>query len=245
MSPHTHTHTALEPSVHVSFISSMATRALLADAAALYQKRHPQVRIHLESMGGVDAAKRICAGQVWDGVVLAHPAICTLRDGGHLRAGSQVDLVQSAVAVAVPQGHALPNISDAAALRQAVLAAPSVGYSTGPSGTQLGLLFERWGIAQQVAARLVQAPPGVPVAALVATGEVAMGFQQLSEIQGAAGIQLVGELPADAQIMTTFTGAATALGHNAHWVQDILQFWQSTDCAQLQQMHGMRGCVHA
>lgn len=229
----------------VSFISSMATRALLTDAAALYQSHNPQVRIHLSSVGGVDAAKRICEGEIWDGVVLARTAIDALHDGGHLLAHSRQDVVQSAVAVAVPLGHALPDISNQEALRKAILDAPSLGYSTGPSGTQLGLLFERWGIAQQVAARLVQAPPGVPVAALVARGEVAMGFQQLSEIQGAQGIQLVGELPPDAQIITTFTGAATALGHNAKCVQDILQFWRSTACANLRQTHGMRGCVDA
>ena len=59
-------------------------------------------------------------------------------------------------------------------------AAASIGYSTGPSGIALKRLFERWGIADEIEQRLVQAPPGVPVGTLVARGEVELGFQQLS-----------------------------------------------------------------
>ena len=69
-----------------------------------------------------------------------------------------------------------------------MLAAPTVGYSTGPSGVALIQLFERWGIAEGSAGRLVQAPPGVPVGALVARGEVALGFQQLTELMHLQGI---------------------------------------------------------
>ena len=59
-----------------------------------------------------------------------------------------------------------------AALREAVLAARTIGYSTGPSGQHLLKVFERWGIAQAVAPRIVQAPPGVPVGQLIAEGAV-------------------------------------------------------------------------
>ena len=79
-------------------------------------------------------------------------------------------------------------------MRRAVLAARSLSYSTGPSGVA-PRLFERWGIAQRNCARIVQAPPGVPVGTLVARGEVELGFQQLSELLHVPGITLAGPLP--------------------------------------------------
>lgn len=87
-------------------------------------------------------------------------AIDKLIASGHAMAQSKVDWVRSSTAVAVPAGASLPDIGSEAALQTAVLAAPSIGYSTGPSGTALLALFQRWGIAEQLQPRLVQASPG-------------------------------------------------------------------------------------
>lgn len=149
-------------------ISSMATRLVLADLVDAFAQRSGD-RADIESVGGVDAAKRVQAGEAFDVVILASDAIDKLIAGGHLQAGSRVDLVRSGVAAAVRAGAPVPDISSEDALRQAVLAARTLSYSTGPSGVALQKLFERWGIAEQIAPRIVQAPPGVPVGALVAT----------------------------------------------------------------------------
>ncbi len=101
---------------------------------------------------------------------------------GCLAPGTKVDLVRSGTSVAVPAGAALPDIASEEAVRQAVLAAPSISYSTGPSGVALASLFERWGISAQVQGKVVTPPPGTPVGSLVARGQVALGFQQLSEL---------------------------------------------------------------
>ena len=220
-------------------ISSMATKPLLADLAALYKAQAPQVEILVESVGGVDAAKRVAAGEAFDGVVLASNAIDQLIAGGHVLAGSRADLVHSGVAVSVPAGAPVPDISTEQALKAAVLAAPSLGYSTGPSGVQLAKQFEAWGIAEQIAPRIVQAPPGVPVGALVARGEVALGFQQLSEMRGVAGITVVGPLPPEVQIITTFSGSVAARCGQPEAMRALLAFWQSAACDALKRQHGM------
>ena len=140
-------------------ISSMATKPLLADLVKLYTAHAHDVQVQVESVGGVDAAKRVHAGEAFDGVVLASDAVDKLIVSGHVLHGSRADLVRSGVAVAVPAGQPLPDISTEAALKAAVLAAPTLGYSTGPSGVQLAKLFEVWGIAEQIAPRIVQAKP--------------------------------------------------------------------------------------
>lgn len=227
------------PQTTLTLISSMATKALLADLVAAFAQQHPDVTVAVTSVGGVDAAKRVVAGEAFDIVALASDAIEKLAASGHVLADSRVDMVHSAVAVAVPAGAPVPDITTEAALKATVLAAPTLGYSTGPSGVQLAALFERWGIAQQIAPRIVTPPPGISVGSLVAKGEVALGFQQLSEMTGVAGIQVIGGLPEAVQIVTTFSAARATVSPQAVAVQAFLAFAASPDTADLKRQHGM------
>ena len=120
----------------ITGISSMATRRLLAELAAAWEQRSGTT-VAIESVGGVDAAKRVQAGEVFDLVVLASDAIERLLASGHVAAGSRVDLARSDVAVAVKEGAARPDIGSEEALRRTLLGARSVACSTGPSGVAL------------------------------------------------------------------------------------------------------------
>ncbi len=226
-------------STPIRMISSMATKSLLADLATLFESQAPQYRVHIESVGGVDAAKRVQAGEAFDGVVLAGNVISNLLNEGKLLPGSRMDLVHSGVAAAVPAGEHVPDISSEEALKQAILNASSIGYSTGPSGVELLKLFERWGISAQIAHKLVQAKPGVPVGTLLAHREVMLGFQQLSEMMGVQGITVLGPLPDAVQITTTFSGGISVTSTQPHAVKELLTFWTSNVTAQSKVRNGM------
>ena len=219
-------------------ISSMATRQVLAELVDGFAQQSG-IHVAIESVGGVDAAKRVQAGEAFDVVILASDAIARLLAAGHLLPGSQVDWVQSGVAVAVPAGAPLPDLRTEDAVRQAVLAARSISVSTGPSGVALTKLFERWGIAEQIAPRMVQAPPGVPVGSLVAKGEVALGFQQLSELLHVQGIQIVGPLPPAIQITTTFSAGIGVQSQQADAARALLAYLASPAAADAKQKQGM------
>lgn len=216
----------------------MATRQLLADLVARYQRDNEQT-LRTESIGGVEVARRIKAGEAVDIVVLAADAIDQLIASGHLVAGSRVDLVHSGVAVAIREGSKPIDITSEQAVKQAVLAARTLSYSTGPSGVHLGRVFERWGIADAIAAKIVQAPPGVPVGSLVARGEVDLGFQQLSELMNLPGIAVLGPLPAAIQIMTTFSGALSSTSTQGDAVRAFLAFAASPATLELKRTNGM------
>ena len=223
----------------LKLISSMATRQLLADLATQW-KRVSGIEVSIESVGGVDAAKRVLAGEAFDGVVLAGDAIDKLITAGCVLASSRVDLVQSSVAVAVKAGDPLPDISTEAAFRNAIVAAPTIGYSTGPSGVALVKLFEKWGLMDELQARIVQAPPGVPVGTLVARGEVALGFQQLSELMGLDGIAVVGTLPESIAITTVFSAGVCAVSNQPQELGRFLSFLASREVADAKLQYGMQ-----
>jgi len=223
----------------ITGISSMATRQFLAEAVAAWQER-AGAAVAIDSVGGVDAAKRVQAGEAFDVVILAADAIGKLAAAGRVVDGSVTDLVRSGVAIAVPRGAARPDIGSEEALRRAVLAAPTVGYSTGPSGVALQQLFARWGIAEAIQSRLVQAPPGVAVGSLVARGEVALGFQQLSELMHLDGIEVVGSMPPELAIVTTFTGAVCSASTQPDAARALLDFIRSPAADEARRRNGMQ-----
>ena len=212
---------------------------LLAELAAQWHQADGIAAV-IESVGGLDAAKRVQAGEAFDGVVLAREAIDKLIASGHVVSSSRVDLVSSSVAVAVKAGMPLPDISSEAALRSAVLAAPTIGSSTGPSGVAIIALFERWGLTQTLQSRIVQTPPGVPVGTLVARGELALGFQQLSELMHLPGISVVGTLPEPVGITTIFSIAACATVNNRDELIHFTAFMASSNAAEVKLKHGMQ-----
>jgi molybdate transport system substrate-binding protein len=226
----------MPPSVPLLMLSSMATRELLKELAT----RHTQAGgspVDAQAAGGVDVARRVRAGEAVDVVVLASNVIDELIAEGHL-AGPRVDVVRSGIGIAVREGAPAPPVQTEAQLRAAVLAARTLSYSTGPSGTWLQRMFERWGVIDSLRERIVIPPPGTPVASLVAQGKVELGFQQLSELLGVAGVTVLGPLPPEIQSMTVFSGAVRASPATAA-AQALLSFLAAPEHAGLKRSRGM------
>jgi molybdate transport system substrate-binding protein len=219
-------------------ISSMATRNVLTELAGAYERSSGQ-RVVIESVGGVAAVQRIQDGESFDIVVLADDAINRLAAAGRVQRGSRIGMARSGIALAVTAGALRPEIGDEASVRDAVLAARGIGYSTGPSGSYLTRLFERWGIAETIAPRMVQAPPGVPVGALVARGDVELGFQQLSELMHLPGIDVIGLLPPDIQLITVFSAAICTVSTQIEAAKALLAFLASPEADSVKLAHGM------
>ena len=218
-------------------ISSMATRLILGELARRYEAK-VGIAVDVRSMGGVDAAGLIRAGEAVDMVVLASNVMAKLQDEGHVRPGSVQGFTRSGMAIAARAGAERPDISSEDAVRRAVLAAPRVGYSTGPSGDHLLSLCARWGMPAD-SERLVKAPPGVPVGKLVADGDVDLGFQQLSELIHVQGLQVVGPLPAEIQAVTIFSAGVCVRSDRPAETEAMIAFLASPEADATKREQGM------
>jgi molybdate transport system substrate-binding protein len=216
-------------------ITSMAMRDVLSELARDHERLEGPC-VELEAAGGVDVKRRIEQGESFDFVVLARQAIDELATARHVAAGTALDLALSAIAVAVAAGASRPRLATARDVKEAVLAARAVGLSTGPSGKHLREVLRGWGVA---GARVVESPPGVPVAALIARGEVDLGFQQSSELMNAAGIEILGLLPHELQKVTVFAGAVCVASTQPDAARDMLAFCASPQASEAKRRYGM------
>jgi molybdate transport system substrate-binding protein len=170
---------------------------------------------------------RLDRGEAIDVVIMAAPALEDLIHKGKIRADSRVDLVQSKIAMAVKAGAPHPDISTLDAFRRALLAAKSIAYSDSASGVYLSTeLFPKLGIADQIKAkcRKIEA---APVGGVVASGEVDIGFQQISELRPVKGIDIVGELPPGAQRVTIFAAAVPVTSKNPEAAKALIRWLAS------------------
>ena len=178
---------------------------------------------------------RLARGETADVVILDGGSADELAKRGLVRAGTKVDLARSQIGMVVRAGVAKPNIGSVEAFRRMLLAVKSIGYSDSASGTYLSTtLFAKLGVADQVAgkSRKVRGPPsGEPVAAVVARGELEIGFQQVSELIDIPGVTFVGAIPSELQPGFSFAGAITAAAQQPDAARALLRFLASPEAA--------------
>jgi molybdate transport system substrate-binding protein len=153
-------------------------------------------------------ADRIQKGEAADIVISAAPLIDQLQAQGKVVAGSRVIIAKVGVGVFVRKGAVKPDISSADAFKRSMLAARSIAYPDpaggGASGIYVASLLERLGIAAEMKPKTKLLPPTEVLYASVASGDVEIGFNQISEILAQPTVELAGPLPASIQNYTQF-----------------------------------------
>jgi len=221
----------------LTIISSMATRGSLSELAASFTATTGRA-VEVTSVGGVDAAKRLRSGEAFDVVVLASAALQMLAKEGFVAGESMAVLARSPTALAVRRSAPRPSRCDEESIKAVLFTARGIGVSSGPSGGLVRKLVADWGLGSAVVARLVEAPPGVPVASLIAAGDVDVGFQQLSELLGAPGIDIVGTIAPAIIPWTDFSVGRTP--DSASGVEALIDHLVSRDAAAVFARHGLQ-----
>lgn len=188
---------------------------------------------HGASSGGAPDSipVRLERGERFDVIILSRPSLDELTGRGFVRPDTRTDLVRSSIGMAVRAGAPAPDISTPERFVQTLLAAGSIGYSASASGTYLStVLFPKlglWGTLEPKSVRVVSER----VAAVVARGEVEIGFQQISEILPIEGASFVGPIPDEYQQVTTFSAAVTSRSRQPTAARRLIDFLSSSDAA--------------
>jgi len=217
-------------------LSSLAIKEAYLELQPQFEKQ-AGLKVQTEWLGMVDIVKRVKAGEVADLLIASQKVMGEMKSLG--KVSEVVDLAKSGVAVAVKKGAKRPDIGSAEAVKRALRAAKSIGYSSGPSGVYLVELFQKWGIAEELQPKSTQTPPGTAVGPLVASGQVEIGFQQMSELLPTAGIDILVPLPAEIQTITTFSGGVHAAAREADAARAWLAFLTAPQSAAVLRKHGM------
>jgi len=222
----------------IKVLSTQATQQAYLELVEQFEKATGH-KVATVFTGTLNVQKRLADGEAYDLIIMAGPAIDEQIGLGKAIAGSRADFAKSGTGVAVRKGAAKPDIGSAAALKKTLLAAKSIGYSTGPSGVYMLGVFEKLGIAGDIKGRLKQTPSGVFVGTLIASGETEIGFQQISELVHFPGIDYVGPLPGELQRMTMFSAGIHAGTKQADAAKALVKFITAPAAAAVIRKHGL------
>jgi molybdate transport system substrate-binding protein len=194
----------------------------------------------LASWSGTEAiTQRVGGGEIVDVVVNAAQNIDRLTADGKLAAGSRTDFARSSIGVATAPSAAAADVSTVDGLKAALLAARSVVISSGTSGRHLQDVFARLGVAEQVKPKLKQPPSGAQIGDFLASGEVELGFQQVSELLHVKGIRYLGALPAELQSYTVYAGGLHAQAAQPEAAKALLTALRQAEVAAAVRRAGM------
>jgi molybdate transport system substrate-binding protein len=186
---------------------------------------------------------RIEAGERADVLILSRAGIDSLIKQGKIVPGSDVTLAGSGVAIAVKAGAAKPDISTPEALKHTLLDAKSIAYSEpsagGASGVYFAKLLERMGIAQQMKPKTKYPPAGGFSAELLLTGEAELAVQQKPELLHVRGVEIVGFLPGDLNLVTEFAAALMSGSKNVEIGKAVIGSLRSSEAAAVFRAKGL------
>jgi len=222
----------------IKVLSAIATREAYLELVPVFERATGN-RVSTTWSGTTDIVKRMAAGETYDLVIISSSELDDLIRQGKLAAGSRMDIAKCGIGAAVRKGAPKPDIRTAGALKDALLAARTVGYTSGPSGVYMAALMERLGIADAIKPKHRTVPSGATIGTIVASGDAEIGFQQISELVHIDGIDYLGPLPADIQKITVFSCGVHTDASNPDGARTLARFLTGPDARPVIERHGL------
>jgi molybdate transport system substrate-binding protein len=220
--------TGMAQAAEIDALITTAMKAAIDELAPLFKEANGHgVRVSYGPSGGI--ARRFIASEPADVIIIDSGVLDELIAQGKVVPG-RTDIARTAIGIAVRKGAPRPDVASPEALKRTLLAAKSVGH-TAPAGggitaAHIVRLFEKLGIAAEMApkVKLAAGGPSGRVSALVSSGEVEIGLQQVSELMSNPDVEVIGMLPPDLQQITTYSAAIAASARQPDAGQALIRF---------------------
>ncbi|MGE0314480.1 MAG: substrate-binding domain-containing protein [Lautropia sp.] len=164
----------------------------------------------------------------FDVVMTIKPTVEKFVADGIARGDTRRTVARSGIGIAVPAGTPRPAIATSEELERTFRQTPTISYSKGPSGVYVDTLLRRMKIENTGNTKFVIAQ-GEPVGAIVARKAAMLGMQQMSELIGIDGIDVIGPLPADVQHFTIVDAALHPAARSPQVALAFLEFLKTPE----------------
>jgi len=221
----------------ITVMGGMGVVSGLHDLAPAFEKMTGH-KVIVRFVQTADINQKINSGAQADIAALQSQQVDAFIKDGKMVAGTKTNFAQAGVGVAVKTGAQRPDISTVEAFKTAMLKAKSIGYSRGGSGLISAQAMEKLGIADQLKAK-TKFIDGIPVAEVVAKGEVEIGLQQINVILPVKGADYIGPLPKELQETVKFSAGVLTTSKQPEVAKAFLRFIASAEAAPLLRKSGM------
>jgi molybdate transport system substrate-binding protein len=202
----------MSPVTALQVTAAGAYEHVINDLAPLFT-RETGVPVQMTIANAAGVIKRLEAREPVDVVLTSAAGIAHLVATELADASSQAEIARVRLGVAVRPGLPLPDLGTADAVRAALLAAKRVASidpkGGGTSGPLIAKLFERLGVAAQLAESGVLSKTGKDVVRAIASGQATFGVSQATEFIGTKDVQFAGYLAPEVQAVSVYSGAAS------------------------------------
>lgn len=187
-------------------------------------------RLNVSYLSAGEMRQKLAAGERPDLVI--QPLESFAAQDGLFAPGARRDLGTVAIGVAVKAGAPLPDLTSEEGVKRTLLAARSVTFmdpARGTSGKHFDeVVLPKLGVRDAVRAKAVLGQGGM-IAEKVASGEVEIAFQQMTELLPVAGVTIAGVLPPSLQKDTVYSAAVMRASASAAEAGALLDLLTSAD----------------
>jgi molybdate transport system substrate-binding protein len=173
-----------------------------------------------------------------DVVILSREGLSELMAAGRIAGGTDVDLARVPIGAAVRLGKPKPDVGTVDALKLTLSDAGSIALPGSTSGIfLLNDVFPRLGLADKVSVKV--GARGTDATAMVAAGDADIVLAPVSELVNVPGIEFVGRLPAEVQLLQIFAAAIVTGSNRLGEAKQLIEFLASRQAAGAIEKSGM------
>ena len=181
-----------------------------------------------QGLGPKTIKAQLLSGTSADVVILSREGLTELIAMNKIIPKSDVDLARAPLGLAVPRGAQRPDISTLKSFKDSLIKAKKIVVPGSTSGIYLTTeVFPRLGIQDQITVQVTER--GSQATSLLAARGANIAIQPSSELINVPGIDYIGPIPNDVQLIQTFAAAIVINAAHPENARKLIEYLSSRD----------------